>query len=338
MAPEVETKHNTQLTSAEMGQLWTSYMSETLAVCMLTYFLEKTEDTEIKPVLDYALHLSKQHVKTITSIFNHEKFPIPQGFTEKDVNINAPRLFSDPFALYYLSFMGRIGGMSTAAALSVTARSDVFDFYRETLASSGELMDKARKVLLSKGIFIRAPHISTPDKVEFVEKQNFLAGWFGDVRTLHAVEITNLFISILTNAIGKALCMGFSQVARSKEIREYFVRGRNIASKHTEVFSSLLRRDNVPAPMPWDANVTDSQIPPFSDKLMMYHIFMLNAAGVGNYGTAIASSTRRDLGANYARLMTEVGLYAEDGANIMIENGWMEQPPKADDRDKLAGV
>ncbi|WP_419158854.1 DUF3231 family protein [Rossellomorea sp. BNER] len=28
--------------------------------------------------------------------------------------------------------------------------------------------------------------------------------------------------------------------------------------------------------------------------------------------------------------------YSEDGANIMIDNGWMEQPPLAADRDELA--
>jgi hypothetical protein len=28
--------------------------------------------------------------------------------------------------------------------------------------------------------------------------------------------------------------------------------------------------------------------------------------------------------------------FAEDGANIMIENGWLEQPPQAIDRDQIA--
>jgi len=27
---------------------------------------------------------------------------------------------------------------------------------------------------------------------------------------------------------------------------------------------------------------------------------------------------------------------AEDGAKLMIENGWLEQPPQATDRDELA--
>jgi hypothetical protein len=39
-----------------------------------------------------------------------------------------------------------------------------------------------------------------------------------------------------------------------------------------------------------------------------------------------------DLAAQYHRLMAEIEQFAEDGANIMIEKGWLEQPPKAPDR------
>ena len=38
----------------------------------------------------------------------------------------------------------------------------------------------------------------------------------------------------------------------------------------------------------------------------------------------------------YNRLMVEIQLYSEDGSNIMINNKWLEQPPIASDRDKLA--
>jgi hypothetical protein len=37
-------------------------------------------------------------------------------------------------------------------------------------------------------------------------------------------------------------------------------------------------------------------------------------------------------------LLVEVGQYADDGAKLIIENGWMEAPPQAEDRNKLAGV
>lgn len=36
--------------------------------------------------------------------------------------------------------------------------------------------------------------------------------------------------------------------------------------------------------------------------------------------------------------LAEVGHYAQDGAEIMVENGWMEQPPKAPNRKDLTRV
>ncbi|GAA3332464.1 hypothetical protein GCM10020331_092700 [Ectobacillus funiculus] len=39
---------------------------------------------------------------------------------------------------------------------------------------------------------------------------------------------------------------------------------------------------------------------------------------------------------DYSRLLIEILKFAEDGANIMISEGWLEQPPMAVDRKKLA--
>lgn len=336
MVNQVETKHNIRLTSAELATLWTTYMGDTMSRCVLRYFLNKVEDTEIKPIVKYGLSLTNKHIQTITEIFNHEKVPIPQGFTDDDVDVNAPRLFDDTFIITYVRYMAKLGVAAYAFGYPLTVRSDVHDFIKECLASSAELEDQARKVMLSKGIYIRSPYISIPEKVDFVQKQSFLTGWFGDRRPLTAIEITQLYNNIQTNALGKALIIGFSQVAKSDKVSEYFVRGRDIALKHLETFSSVLNEEHITAPMTWDHTVMDTTAPIFSDKLMMYHISSLNASGTGNYGAALASSLRRDLSAHYTRLMAEVIQYGEDGANIMINNGWLEQPPQADDRDELA--
>jgi hypothetical protein len=69
----------------------------------------------------------------------------------------------------------------------------------------------------------------------------------------------------------------------------------------------------------------------------MFHISAMIAAGIGNYGAAMSASPRKDIGIKYASLIPEIALYAEDGANIMINNSWLEEPPMADDRDQLAG-
>nr|WP_269671168.1 DUF3231 family protein [Metabacillus litoralis] len=87
--------------------------------------------------------------------------------------------------------------------------------------------------------------------------------------------------------------------------------------------------------MSWDAEVTTSTSHTFSDRLMMYFTSGLIAMSVGYYGTGASQSPRGDIPSMYNRLSLEIQLYAEDGANIMIINGWLEQPPMAADRDEL---
>lgn len=57
---------------------------------------------------------------------------------------------------------------------------------------------------------------------------------------------------------------------------------------------------------------------------------------VRTYANALSLNGRRDIGGMYAKFLTDIARYVEDGANILINEGWMEQPPQAADRDKLS--
>ncbi|WP_202081520.1 DUF3231 family protein [Caldalkalibacillus salinus] len=330
-----KTKHNIRLTAAEMGMLWNHYMTASMAICTTKYFLEKVEDEEVEPIVQYALENSKKQLQTVKDIFKHENHPIPMGFTDDDVNPEAPRLMSDAFVLYYLKFMGTIELATASVSISAVARSDVSDFFHEVLASAASLHRKATDLMLQKGVYIRPPYIPTPVRVDFVKEQNFLTGFFGERHPLTSIEISHLFSNVITNAIGKVFMMAFAQVTRSPDIREYFIRGKRIANKHMEVFSSILKEEDLPAPMSWDSHVMDTKTAPFSEKLMLFHTTTLTSTGLGNYGTAIAGSQRRDLATHYFRLAQEVALYAEDGAKLLINKNWMEQPPQTPDRGAL---
>jgi hypothetical protein len=331
----METERQVKLSTAEMANLWTSYMNDSMAIYVITHFLKHVEYHEIRCVLDYALHLSNQHIETVTALLNEESFPTPHGFTEKDVDLSAPRLYSDTFYLYYIQTMASFGSSAYTVALSNAVRPDIRKFYTECGESAAELFNKSTDLMLSKGLFLRPPQITTPQQAYYVQKQSFLAGWFGDRRPLTSIEIMNLFFNIQRNAIGKSLLIGFSQVAKSKEVQDYMVRGKDITSKHIEVFGSLLSEIDLPASMTWGTMPTESTIAPFSDKLMMFHTSVLAAAGTGYYGAALGTSQRRDLASHYTRLIAETVQYAEDGAIIMINNAWLEQPPTATDRDAL---
>jgi hypothetical protein len=185
---------------------------------------------------------------------------------------------------------------------------------------------------------IRPPFIPYPKKAEYVHKESFFNAIFGDKRALNSIEITNIFFSMLTNSLGKALITGFLQVSKSQPIKEFLKRGKDISSKHIEIFGSILRDDDISNISTWESEITDSTTAPFSEKLMMYHILYLNGAGMGSYGSAFATSNRRDLGFKYARLIAEIATYLDDGAELMVRLGWFEMPPCAVERNKLAGI
>ncbi|HZG74237.1 MAG TPA: DUF3231 family protein [Paenibacillus sp.] len=323
------------LHSSELAALWGSYLNDSMAACVLKYFLAKTEDPEFAEVIRYALHLSERHVRTVRDLFDKEGIPSPVGFTEEDVFVEAPRLYSDPFHMYYINSMCKIGMAFYGFSLSQITRSDVKAFYSECSQSTIELYNRVADVLLAKGLYIKPPVIPYPERVEFVENQSFLDGLIGPRRPLTATEISHLFANLQTNAIGHTLLIGFSQVASDPKVRAHLTRGRDIAKKHVKIFSSALTDEEIDAPMTWAKTVERTKEAPFSDKIMAYHATFLTSISIGNYGMAFGNSPRKDIAIDYARLSEEIAEYGNDGANIMIANGWLEAPPQTADRKAL---
>jgi hypothetical protein len=334
----METQHHIDLTATEMANLWSVYMAESMSVCINKYFLEKVEDTEVRETLLLSQKLAKSFFEKAKGILEEEKMPIPFGFTDEDVNPSAPRLFSDTFFLRYVKHESQIGIATYGLALSLSTREDIRTYLNECLSQLQELYNKVVNVMLSKGVYVRGPIIAIPQKAEYVQKQTFLKGFFGETRPLTAIEIAHIARNIESNSIGQRWNMGLSQVAHSKEVRQHMLRGKEIAAKHVEVLSEMLKKDDIPVPSTWDSVVTESTVPPFSDKLMMFQVSMLSSGGIGNYGVGLGASNRRDIGVIYTRLIAEVTQYAEDGLNIMIDNSWYEQPPQAVDRKAIIHV
>ncbi|NRD80869.1 DUF3231 family protein [Bacillus sp. BRMEA1] len=331
----METDNSIRLTSGEIASLWTTYMSDSMAICVIKHALDKVEDTEIRAVLELALNLSQSHVDKIKQIFIDEDFPIPHGFTDEDVNLKAPRLFSDSFWLMYINKMSINGLTAYAVALTTATRADIRDFYTHVNDSTMELYNKSLNVKLSKGLFVRPPYISTPEKIDFVKKQSFLTGWFGERRPINAVEISHIDFNIKKSMLKEAIMLGFAQVSQSKEVRNFISRARDLSSKHIEIFHTILTDNNLPSPPSWESEVTNSTIAPFSDKLMLFHTQLLVNYAIGYYGASLAGSFRRDLAAKVTQVIGEDLLLVEDGVNLMIDHGWLEQVPQADDREEL---
>lgn len=333
----MESEHNISLTSAELSNLWANYMSDSMAVCILTYFHEKVIDKQTKSIIKQALNYSIEHIKKITNTYNNENHPIPHAFAlEKDVNINAKPLFGDIFYLHYLKQMTRIGISSYGLSLSLSARDDIRSFYEDCLKEVIQLDNDVTSLMLNKGIYVRAPFISAADKVEYVQDNSFISDLFGKHRPLLAVEIAHLYGNVETSAIDKAMVMAFSQVAKSEKVRKLMVRGRDLADENIAVLTEKMLESQLKTPMTWNDTVMNSTEAPFSDKLMMFHVSSFVSVRIADFGAGLAVSLRRDVQLMYAKSIAEIGLYGNEVAMLLIENKWLEKPPQAEDRDALA--
>ncbi|QKY69374.1 DUF3231 family protein [Lentibacillus sp. CBA3610] len=325
------------ITSAEIGSLWTGYMNDSMSKCILGFMLKHIEDPDIKPVIQYAYDISSNHLEQLLVTFEKEKYAIPNGFTEQDVNMNAPWLFSDTFCLMYVNHMAKAGMLIYSGFVSMSYRDDVCNYFVQALNETSNLYKQSLETGLSKGIISRHPYIEVPKETDYIDSKKYLSGLnpFNDKRPLNAVEISHLYQNLLTNSMGMKLCIAFAQTSPSKDVQDYMIRGRDISKKHIKIFTDSLMKDDI-EPAQTNIGISDSTTQTFSDKLMMFHMNLLITSGIGNYSTAASASQRSDLMLNYERLSLEVSRLAKSGADIMIKHNWLEQPPGTKDRKKLS--
>jgi hypothetical protein len=283
-------------------------------------------------------NLSNQHIEEVSNLFNTAGLPIPDGYTDNDVNINAPRLFSDGFYLQYLGLMARGGMHNYTLILNHITRADVRDFFSKRIHEYIDLYNDSAELRLSKGIFIRAPRVEVVKEIQFIKSQDFMSDWFKEKRSMLSVELTHVFSILFSNIVGRAMTTGFGQVSKEKKISNYFFDGKTLSSKEMDDLTSVLPKENIPIPSSSDSYVTDSTIAPFSEKLMLNHTLLLVSSALSSLAMAIADTMRKDLQTKYIKFAAEDKIYGKKGADILIDNGWFEQPPQAVKHENLVGV
>lgn len=330
-------KTNTEkLTSAEVSALWLQYLGDSMAICIYKYFLEIAESKEIKPIIETGLKLAEGHINKITDFLKKDNFQIPVGFTEKDVNLDAPRLFSDSFLLFYSYIMTIHGLTAYSLAITTSERKDIQDYFYECTATSKNYFQKIFELYKTQSKFSGVPVIPSPLGMEVMNTTGIVSDLIGDKRPINSSEITNLYFNSKKTGFIRSLSLAFSQVAKTEEVRNFMMKNVKLAGKDADSFNSILKQENLPIPDSWDAEITDSTISPFSDKLIMFHAAFLVNAALSYYGAAIGSSLRSDIILNYSRVFTHA---IEAGAfcyNIMVKHGWLEKQPEAINRKSLA--
>jgi len=321
------------LTSVEMAKLWATYFGNSMSTQILSYFLQNCEDEYIKTLLENGLALSKDFMQRIEKLFKAKDFPIPIGFTKDDVNLGAPRLFEDAFYVHYLKYAAKAGLSIYAVAVPLVMKEDIREFFVYANQCTIILLGQINNVLYEKKLIAKPPIIPTPQGPDFITNQDYLKGFIGDVRPLHALEITHLYDNIENNTTSKALLLGFYQNVQDEKIKALFKRGLDMTDKSVKQYMEKLHVENLPAPSYIDHLVTTSTYSPFSDKIMLFHKVDMFAMKIRSFGNSLAVNGRRDLSMLYGRTLINIGLFVDDGANILIDKGWMESPPQAFERD-----
>lgn len=332
-------KHIVGLTSTEIAGLWTTYLNDSMNVCISKYLLKTLQNDEIEPLLTTCLELSELHLEEIRNIFNEEKFPIPKGFTDEDINLSAPPLFFDLFPVSYVYGMSRMGLSNYGMITSTVAREDVRLFFSKCLNSNLNLYNRAVDLMLSKGIYDRPTMIPYPKSVEFIKKKElFLSKWLEIKRPLNVLEISDIFFNIERNYFALILLTAFIQVTKDKKIQQYYVKGKKLAQDQIQFFNNALIKDDLLGTIMVNNEVSTSTEAPFSEKLMLNLITMLNSSALTFMGHGLTSAQRIDLVAEYKNLIDEILSYGNDGFKILVDKEWLEEPPHAPNRKDLADL
>ncbi|RFB15020.1 DUF3231 family protein [Bacillus sp. HNG] len=328
-------KHNVRLSSAEIGGLWTTYIQGSMTICLIKYFLHHLRDEEIKSILKQSDHIYSGQMKQIKEIFLQENIPLPDTFGDEDLNLSAPPLFYDPFALTFVYAMSRMNIINFSFITSNIAREDVRSFFSNCLSDALKQYNEATQLMLEKGIYDRPPMVVYPTENEYIEKKSYLTKVIGEKRPLNVIEIADMFFNIERNYFAIVLCMGFQQVVQDKEILEFIKEGRKISEMQITFINDLFKEENLMGTTSISMEVTGSTVSPFSDKLILTLFHALNAIDITLIGHAQSLSMRTDLIAFYTKTIGKIFLYAAKGFNLLVERGWIQEPPSNLDRNKL---
>ncbi|MFD2924105.1 DUF3231 family protein [Halobacillus naozhouensis] len=332
------TSDHLSISASELGTLWMAYQNKTMNMRFLEYYIEKAEKQEAKRLLESYYNKESEHVKTLIKIFQDEGAALPIGFTEKDVTPGAPRLYDEMFDIMHLRLITEINMGLFTVHFSMAYRDDIRKLYQRFTADAQEAFDQTTGLLLEQSAIPRPPYVTMPKQVEFAKNKQYMTGFnlLTHKRTLNAVEIGHLYQAIEANTIGETLMTGFAQSAQNKEAAKIFFEAKDLAKKITSTLSDLLRQSDVHTPSPWAGTATDSTNAPFSDKMMMYQTSVFSSFGLTSNALGSAFSLRSDLPLKLAKIAQDTFSFAKNSGQVMIKNGWLEEPPQSEDRAKLS--
>ncbi|MGD6896607.1 DUF3231 family protein [Bacillus infantis] len=325
------------LNVSEIGSLWQTYQEKTLIMRFLEYFIEKADDPQARNILGGLWQELNFYVAEMENLFSEQGMVKPVGFTSEDVNLEAPKLYDNGFDIMFVRVLKEVSMGLYTLGMNMTYNKKVMAIYEGLTTVTQKIYKLSTRYLLENGILSLPPKVTMQKKTEFIKSKKYMEGFklIGEKRPLSALEVGILHHNLEVNNIGMQLITGFAQCAQNKEARQYFLKGKDLAKKQVKVMEELLLDGDVHLFATSGATVTTSTVPPFSDKLMMHCIYILNGFGLIGSGTGGFFSLRNDLAMKTLLLAKDVYFYAQEGINIKIKNGWFEEPPQMENRSQI---
>jgi hypothetical protein len=328
------------LTGPELGSLWMTFQKMTMLWQMMKHFAKTSETTGYHEFLTGQVGEIQSFVEEIKTILKDDHSVIPEGFGDRDVDLDAPALYNDIFGVSFFRMMTKVVMGMSVLHLGISTREDVVAYYDRSISYAKKMYGLSTKLLMDNSVLSPGPVVSAPQEVEFVQNNNYMSGSnvFQKSRPINTVEMMYLYQGIGTNQIGAELMTGFTQVAREQDVQQYFARGKKLSQDFVDTFAAVLKESDIsPSISAW-GRTTRSTAAPFSDKLMMYCTNLLSGFGLGSNAIGTSFSMRNDLPTKMALISAEIFDFAKDGGKLMIKHKWMEEPFQAEDRDALIGA
>jgi hypothetical protein len=322
------------LSASEVGTLWLTYIEKTMIMRILEYFMEKSEEKQARNLLGGLWQELDYYVLQMEQLFKEQGIVKPVGFTKEDVNLEAPPLWDNGFDIMFLRILKEVSMGMYSINMNMAYNDQVMTIYEGLTTVTQKIYKLATLYLLEKGILSLPPKVTMPKTTEFIESKRYMSGFnpFADKRALNTIELGIVHHAIESNNVGMQLITGFAQCAKNKDVKQFFVKGIELCKKQIKTFEEILLEDNVHFSATSGSTVTTSTVAPFSDKLMMHCVYLLNGFSIVGNSFGLFFTLRNDLIMKMALLSKDIFFYGQEGVEIKIKHGWFEEPPQMEDR------
>ncbi|WP_281274542.1 DUF3231 family protein [Mesobacillus subterraneus] len=263
---------NVDLTSTEISNIWSSYLKSSMELRFFQYFYATAEDIEVKNIVEKMMEFSRKSLEDLKEIYTKENLTIPLGFTEKDVRLDADKVFSDTFILYICHDITMLSLSTYPSALPDCTRKDVRDYFQHAIEFTLQIQNEITDLMLSQGVYLKSPQVAMDHTIDLVDNMKYLNGLFGGSRPVNAAEIANLSRIIHRARFSKMVLVTCSKLASHSEVKQHFSKGRDALDKVLNSLEEVLEKENIPFSASGDFNIFDVKHSPFSDKLMLFFV------------------------------------------------------------------